>query len=93
MPNKNYNNGRRREYFIKHKLEAKNLLVLRTRGSHSPFDLIAIDTINHKIYFLQVKPKKFSHKATNRLNDTYKDMNDEFIGSFQVVSRFKDIKF
>lgn len=43
MPNKNYLRGRRKEYKIMDELEKEGYpLVMRTAGSHSPVDVIAI---------------------------------------------------
>ena len=42
MTNKNYNNGRAKEYRIKKKLEAEGWFVIRSAGSHSIVDLIAL---------------------------------------------------
>lgn len=42
MPNKNYNNGRAKEYRIKKKLEEQNYFVIRSAGSHSAADLVAL---------------------------------------------------
>ena len=40
--NKNYESGRRFEYRVKEYLEKKGYYVMRSAGSKSPFDLIAI---------------------------------------------------
>ena len=42
--NKNYESGRRFEYRVKEYLEKKGYYVMRSAGSKSPFDLIAIQT-------------------------------------------------
>lgn len=71
MPNKNYNNGRAKEYRIKKKLEKENWFVLRSAGSHTKIDLIAIMGVTTEAYpqkkpfraespiirFIQCKPK------------------------------------
>ena len=41
MPNKNYNNGRAREYKLMHKLEAEGYVCFRTAGSHTKVDILA----------------------------------------------------
>jgi len=40
--NKNYNNGARRERRIMKKLEQEGWFCIRSAGSHSPIDIIAI---------------------------------------------------
>jgi Holliday junction resolvase len=42
MPNKNYIRGRAFEYRVKKDLEDKGYIVVRSAGSKSPFDLVAI---------------------------------------------------
>lgn len=42
MPNSNYLRGRRWEYAVKKDLESLGYAVMRTAGSHGPFDLIAL---------------------------------------------------
>lgn len=43
--NKNYESGRRFEYRVKQYLEKKGYYVMRSAGSKSPFDLIAIQKL------------------------------------------------
>ena len=57
-PNKNYTNGRNREYQIKHYLESKGFTCYRTAGSHSQVDIIALS--KSQIYFIQSKKGKLS---------------------------------
>jgi len=44
--NKNYESGRRFEYRVKEYLEKKGYYVMRSAGSKSPVDLIAVPTIH-----------------------------------------------
>ena len=57
MTGTNYKKGRAKEYYQKDKLEKGGNLVIRSAGSHSPFDLIAIDRQGLKIKFIQCKTK------------------------------------
>ena len=41
MTNKNYNNGRAREYRLMRKLEADGYTCFRTAGSHTKVDILA----------------------------------------------------
>lgn len=54
----NYIRGRRVEYYVRELLKKKFDLVLRTAGSHSPFDLVAIDFKSREIWFIQVKANR-----------------------------------
>ncbi len=56
MVNKNYVSGRRFEYAIKKELEQRGWIAIRSAGSHSPFDIIAIK--GNKILLLQLKHYK-----------------------------------
>ena len=42
MPNKNYITGRRFEYKVRDEWRAKGYVALRSAGSHSPYDVIAL---------------------------------------------------
>lgn len=42
MGNRNYERGRRWEYKVKKEWEKRDYMVLRTAGSHGPFDLVAV---------------------------------------------------
>lgn len=63
--NKNYNNGRAKEYRLKKKFQKEGYVVLRTAGSHGFADLIAIK--DSTVLFIQVKPKKFAESAIKKL--------------------------
>lgn len=52
-----YARGRAKEYKLKHLLEDEGLYVIRSAGSHSFADLIAIDDKNAIIRFIQVKSR------------------------------------
>ena len=56
MVNKNYVSGRRFEYTIKKELQDQGWIAIRSAGSHSPFDIIAIK--EDKILLLQLKKYK-----------------------------------
>jgi len=51
----NYRKGRKYEYYWKNKLESQGYVVLRTAGSHSFADLIAISSEKEEILFIQIK--------------------------------------
>jgi len=55
MTNKNYNSGRAFEYRVKKFLESKGYYVLRSAGSHSPIDLLAVHKRNHDCLLIQCK--------------------------------------
>ena len=59
MANKNYVSGRRFEYTIKKALEKLGWIAIRSAGSHSPFDIIAIK--GGRILLLQLKKYKGGH--------------------------------
>ncbi|MEM3895376.1 hypothetical protein [Thermofilum sp.] len=53
----NYAIGRAKEYRVKRKLEKEGYFVLRSSGSHSPVDLIAIK--NGQVRLIQCKKRKY----------------------------------
>jgi len=62
MPRSPYRKGARYEYYVKQLLEEKGYLVVRTAGSHGPFDLIAFDKRNNLILLVQVKKSNYIPK-------------------------------
>jgi len=86
MPNKNYSRGRRKEYTICEKLRKEGFtIVQRTAGSHSPFDIIAIDQKLHVIRFVQCKPENFSETEKSKLWEACRWLNNPFRCEFEVV--------
>jgi len=82
----NYERGRNREYYIRNLLIKKGYdIVIRSAGSHSFADLIAINKKTKEILFIQVKPKKFSEKTKEKLFTENNWVNDEFICKFDVM--------
>ena len=59
----NYKRGRRKEYKICKELKKEGFdIVQRTAGSHSPIDIIAINSERMMIWLVQVKPDNLSEK-------------------------------
>lgn len=71
MPNFNYNAGRRFEYKVKKQLERAGNIVMRTAGSHGPFDLIAISP-EGEIGFVQCKRVETA-PAAKRLIEKFRE--------------------
>lgn len=68
-----YKIGRQFEYYIKQKLKKEGALVIRSAGSHSPFDLIAIKPDG--IYFIQCKRAKYV--PVNRLKKELTELKEK----------------
>jgi len=86
MPNKNYIKGRNKEYaIVKKKREEGCEIAQRTAGSHSPFDVIAINREKKTIYLIQSKPNNFSKLNTKRLHELNDWLTDEFKVIFEVI--------
>jgi Holliday junction resolvase len=86
MPNKNYIAGRRKEYKIMKQL--RNIgydIVIRSAGSHSPVDIVAISTKNKHMRFIQCKPKSMSDNAKEKLTNEQIALTDEYLCLFEVV--------
>ena len=56
--NKNYRNGVKREYRIMKKLEKEGWFCVRSAGSHSPIDIIAMMPIAEHLKLLDKKAEK-----------------------------------
>jgi len=91
MVNNNYRNGAARERRIKHQLEAKGYIVIRSSGSHSKIDLIAINLKTERILFIQCKPRSMSNNAKESIKKSLSIFNKEFIGSAHCISQAKEI--
>jgi len=73
MPNKNYIAGRNLEYKTAKEWRDSGHLVLRTAGSHGPFDLVAVNNHRHNVTFIQCKRVETSSEAARLIRDFKKD--------------------
>jgi len=64
---KAYSKGRRLEYKVKHRLEAKGWYVVRSAGSKGLIDLVAIKP--KKVLLIQVKRRKPGKRYLKKLAD------------------------
>lgn len=80
---KSYEKGRRFEYEVMNFLKDKFNIVLRSSGSHSPVDILGIDTTNNRVLLIQCKKGK-----DFRIN-FIKDMEVIFI-NLGDISQLKD---
>ena len=68
MVNKNYVNGRNREYRSMEKLRKEGYnIILRSAGSHSIIDVLGFRKSDRSVCCIQCKPKSMSTKAKNKL--------------------------
>lgn len=79
MPNKLYLKGRKFEYDVKHRLESFGYLVIRSSGSHSPYDLVAIRGKN--VLLIQLKANK---EITDRQHANFIDRIKIYRGYYFV---------
>lgn len=85
MPNRNYINGRAREYKVKWALERLGMISFRSAGSHSPIDVIGIDPEKRIIKLIQCKPKSMSQNKRNEILEANKGLQGTFQVTFEVV--------
>jgi len=76
MPSKAYEKGRRAEYKVRYVLQGQGYIVIRSAGSRTPIDLVAINPTKHEILLIQVKTGKSRLSPEERevlriLNGTY----------------------
>ena len=81
----NYINGRAKEYRVKKKLEQRGFVVIRSAGSHSFADLVAINPKKLEIVFIQCKPKNFSENKAKSLRKNFAWIEDTFECRFEVI--------
>jgi len=85
MPNPNYRKGRRKEYSVIDKLRADFDIIQRSKGSHSPIDIFAINKTTKEILLIQVKPDNISSKQFADINKENKDLNNSFKVRFEIM--------
>ena len=92
MPNKTYNKGRRKEYGIIEKLKKEGFdIVQRSKGSHSPIDVFAINKEKRIIRFVQSKRVLkermdfVDEKQKKKLEKEYDWLNGRFDVEFVVM--------
>lgn len=80
--NENYKRGRRREYYVMEKLrrEGNWEIIQRSKGSHSPIDIIAINKRDKIIRFIQVKAGLLLNSESVKIYEE----NDWLNGNFEV---------
>ena len=84
--NKNYVKGRAKEYRTMENLRKQGCeIVLRSAGSHSPIDVIGINLKELQVKCIQCKPKSMSKNAKDKLENEFKELNNEFMCSFEVI--------
>jgi Archaeal holliday junction resolvase (hjc). len=76
---RNYIKGRNKEYRVKRKLEEQGYYVIRSAGSHSFFDLVAINTEKKEILLVQVKTR-----IDKKTEELYKNLEKAFNGIYNV---------
>jgi len=86
MPNKNYQQGRRKEYKITKKLKENGFdIAQRSAGSHSPIDVFAIKRETKTIKFIQAKPDSMSESAKQKIFNENKWLNGLYEVKFEVI--------
>lgn len=91
MPNKNkgnpiYRKGRRKEYQITEDLKKEGWdIAQRSKGSHSPIDVFAINKEEKKILLVQAKPNDFPESKTNKILSDNADLSGAFMVEFAVM--------
>ena len=82
---KAYRKGRRKEYAVIDKLRDDFDILQRSKGSHSPIDILAINKEKKIIKLIQVKQYSFSEKQKENLLEENKGLNGNFKVEFVVM--------
>lgn len=86
MVNKNYVNGRRKEYKVMHQLKQAGCdIVFRSAGSHSEIDVIGIDIKRLRIFAIQCKPKSLSANKRDEIVQRNTLLNNNYLMTFEVI--------
>ena len=78
--NKHYMKGYRKERNLVNAAKALGCLAFRSAGSHSPVDVIIIDSKQHMIHLIQAKAGDLSEAEKTRI----KKANDKLNGIYKV---------
>ena len=79
-----YLKGKRLENKIVKKLKERGQIAFRSAGSHSPIDVIGIDTKFKIINLIQCKSGKFTEKEKFKLIEENRNLNGTFEVKFFV---------
>jgi Holliday junction resolvase len=96
MVNKNYVRGRAFEYRVKKELETKGYMVVRSAGSKSPFDLVAISL---KVQYpdIMLVQCKYGAKISKKERDNLHALSKKFPRNVFIVTAWakpnKPIKY
>jgi Holliday junction resolvase len=77
-----YAKGRRKEYAIIREEKAMGYIAFRSAGSHSPIDIVSIDTRAKVILLIQAK-SGLSPAALQRLEEQHEELNGTYMVHFQ----------
>lgn len=84
MPNRNYINGRKKEYRIVNAERREGCIAQRTAGSHSFFDVISINEDKRIIRLIQCKPSTMSDKDIALILEQNKGIDGHYTVIFEV---------
>ena len=86
MASENYKRGRRKEYSIIDKLKKEGFdIVQRSKGSHSPIDVFAIDKERKIIKLIQSKPNDYPESQVKKLHQDNKELSGQYLVEFDVM--------
>jgi Holliday junction resolvase len=85
VPNRNYVKGVRKERKIVNDARACGHIAFRSAGSHSPIDVIIINSEASRILLIQCKPDNMSLSKKHELEEKLKHLNAQFDVSFIVA--------
>ncbi len=83
--NSKYQKGRRKEYKYVKIMREKGFIAQRSAGSHSPFDVIAINPETKEIRLIQCKPDSMNAHQQQKIRNENQKLNGLFYVSFSVV--------
>lgn len=67
------------------RLKELGWICLRSAGSHSPIDVVAINPATRQLRLIQCKPKSMNDTQKQKIRNENKELNGYFDVSFSVV--------
>ena len=84
MPNKNYIKGVLKERKIMNVARDSGLIAFRSAGSHSPIDVVIIDSKNKILKLIQCKTGNYTDNQKKKLQESLNYLDGEYAVRFYV---------
>ena len=85
MPNKHYMKGYRKERKFMNEARQSGLIAFRSAGSHSPIDVITVDSKNRRIELIQCKASELTDSMKKKIFEETEGLDGTYTVKFYVI--------